>query len=959
MAERVLAAKPTATVAGARRKVPAKITAGEDAYEREAESAADAVMNGRPLVPPTQVPAPIPLRRRQREDEFGAGPGRELDPATRHFMELRFGYDFSRVRIHTDEQAARSASSLGAWAYTSGTSIVFARNGYDPRSRAARHLLAHELTHVVQQSRASHDAGLIQCKPKKEEPVPAPPAKWYQEVIDALELSRRRMDEDRKKNILVIPPPYYENEKALVDLCEAVDRQAKEEVPKKLDAVLKLGLWVHLQILSRALLTELSARMYEMGLEADAERLRKAYAAEDRFGPYNDDIYAARRKVDFYKRLVSGAILSAKADTPEWIATTIHHFVRTFVALRDEYAAIDMAAVEQERRQQYGYKVMRPGMSHEEFYLALRGEIERWQRGLSIIVQNAMDRARQDLESPKPTGAGAALLKALRVGLAGELREALFPTDEKKDISAEAFDVTKTTIKKGSGSIGDAFPEDQVAPRPGVPITTYDPEQEYVRELRSSLAQFWRARLRQIDVLGRVYGVLDVLDPDKDFAALMRKAEEATDNAATIRRMTGGRLRLESDDDWRVFLLQKYNDLVHPPAPAPAAQQAGAPAPAAPATARKPATPVEALHTIVDLLFAYLRAFTVHARFTNLYDIGEQSYINRPFPRALTGQLVHDCGVYALRVAYMLSLVRKELGLRFRFVVLPVHVSLVITGDNLPTFITENDEFKEFSPAELEELRKQWEQFKDPTTGMAPAGPSDDEQFLGELAARAYIPGPVDMPFRVTDVPPPVADAKAEQRRLWAFYQKAATADVFGPSSQRKGDPNYLFHQHYLALTEDYRRAYNEAALPFWNKAAPDVWDAFQKKLTELAKKTPGNGIAVDSLLIPLGEYKVGYEKALKPLKDRYGQIEDQERRLSARLRSDPKLVKPGVRISAGARANSLWHFYWDAHVTRIENYETDLVSRPTDAKETIDDVNKALQPPFVPRDEKKLLPAE
>ena len=129
-------------------------------------------------------------------------PGRPLDPATRAFMEPRFGHqfasvpshrespriatsalrlgepgdryeqeadrsaelvmrsssfsapahDFSRVRIHTGEQAARAAAGVNARAFTVGSDIVFGANRYSPGTSAGNRLLAHELTHVVQQS---------------------------------------------------------------------------------------------------------------------------------------------------------------------------------------------------------------------------------------------------------------------------------------------------------------------------------------------------------------------------------------------------------------------------------------------------------------------------------------------------------------------------------------------------------------------------------------------------------------------------------------------------------------------------------------------------------------------------------------------------------------------------------------------------------------------------------------
>lgn len=84
-----------------------------------------------------------------------AAPGRPLDATTRGFMEARFGHDFSSVRIHTDERAAKSARSVDALAYASGANIVFSGNAYNPHSHAGKHLLAHELAHVIQQNGAA------------------------------------------------------------------------------------------------------------------------------------------------------------------------------------------------------------------------------------------------------------------------------------------------------------------------------------------------------------------------------------------------------------------------------------------------------------------------------------------------------------------------------------------------------------------------------------------------------------------------------------------------------------------------------------------------------------------------------------------------------------------------------------------------------------------------------------
>jgi len=81
-------------------------------------------------------------------------PGQPLDAATRSFFEPRFGYDFSRVRVHTDGRAAESARAVHSVAYTFGHDIAFDTGLFAPSRKEGRHLLAHELAHVMQQGGA-------------------------------------------------------------------------------------------------------------------------------------------------------------------------------------------------------------------------------------------------------------------------------------------------------------------------------------------------------------------------------------------------------------------------------------------------------------------------------------------------------------------------------------------------------------------------------------------------------------------------------------------------------------------------------------------------------------------------------------------------------------------------------------------------------------------------------------
>ena len=138
-----------------------------DSFEQEADRVADAVMRrSAPDAPQSQAAHGI---QRQTITPVGStstagavsapsvvqevlgSAGQPLDTATRSFMESRFGHDFSRVRVHTDEGASQSAEAVRAKAYTLGRDVVFRRGAYAPDTGEGKRLLAHELAHVVQQ----------------------------------------------------------------------------------------------------------------------------------------------------------------------------------------------------------------------------------------------------------------------------------------------------------------------------------------------------------------------------------------------------------------------------------------------------------------------------------------------------------------------------------------------------------------------------------------------------------------------------------------------------------------------------------------------------------------------------------------------------------------------------------------------------------------------------------------
>jgi hypothetical protein len=84
-------------------------------------------------------------------DVVHSGGGEPLDTPVREDMEGRLGADFGDVRVHHDDKAHESTKAVNAHAYTVGSNVVFQRDKYDPSSSEGRTMLAHELTHVIQQ----------------------------------------------------------------------------------------------------------------------------------------------------------------------------------------------------------------------------------------------------------------------------------------------------------------------------------------------------------------------------------------------------------------------------------------------------------------------------------------------------------------------------------------------------------------------------------------------------------------------------------------------------------------------------------------------------------------------------------------------------------------------------------------------------------------------------------------
>ncbi|WP_343670562.1 DUF4157 domain-containing protein [Chitinophaga sp.] len=172
-----------------------KVGQVDDPFEKEADATADKVMRQPGEAVQTKCSTcegPEEVQRKESEEETGmemddiehqlsasAGKGAQLPDDVRAQMEQGFGTDFSSVRVHDNSTAHQMNKGLGAQAFTHGSDIYFNAGKFDPGSKTGQHLLAHELTHVIQQEGGEEniqrecDPAVSSCPPVAGPPAPA------------------------------------------------------------------------------------------------------------------------------------------------------------------------------------------------------------------------------------------------------------------------------------------------------------------------------------------------------------------------------------------------------------------------------------------------------------------------------------------------------------------------------------------------------------------------------------------------------------------------------------------------------------------------------------------------------------------------------------------------------------------------------------------------------------------
>ena len=444
--------------------------------------------------------------------------------------------------------------------------------------------------------------------------------------------------------------------RALERLAKAVEAGDKPLIKKELEALFKMDAPTSAPyFISEELGNQLVSRMVMLGLDADAAKLRAWVRDRNRgitltgsFGP-DERLW----------EMTVQRVLGETAPTKDKAGENLEQLMRAFRAICKEIAGLDPAALrsdrESRRRDSIEGNLSPSHRSISVYESTLEGMLGQLFTSMQLNYQVLLDEAIAELEG----GKGTKGLEEAKKMIEERIKPLVF--FRAGDFTPEdvLIDATRSTFGRGGGRYLDVFSPKSKARSIG--FTFYDTLQKEGDEKQLALGRIWRHRHNQIELLERLYGV-----------------GKANAENATVLKQLGG-LRLHNNDDWRRFLIAKFE----------AAQQ-------------RLGDDGKALSEVIDLLKAYLQAFTIHTPY-NIEDFGD-NYLTRSFPRALTGQLIHDCGVYALRIAYALSLIKDRLKLRFRFIRLPAHVG---AGDHrqaaCPTFIAHNNDVTEIGEQELDD----------------------------------------------------------------------------------------------------------------------------------------------------------------------------------------------------------------------------------------------------------------
>jgi len=787
-----------------------------------------------------------------------ASSGRPLDAGIDD-LTVGLGASARQLRIHDDDAAARAARNLGARAFAFGRHLAFAQGRYRPGTTAGNQLIAHEIAHVEQQAIEGRSA--LDLSPD----VPVT------DTYRALHVRIAQAEEDKRKSVgwagRQLPVLHKMDE--LAQAVEAKDvPRTKAAVADFLSEARKTGLDAATAVMLGDVPLTLVSRVYLIGLAPESKQLQDLFFGEEGKSYYQQPADRGRFNSDLaiWTRIVEDAIARTSVEDPGHAEVSIDLLLVAFKGVNDaagkldpKQVAMDLEYARQEATSGYtppGYMGAWNVGSYFSYLMAL---IPQLVVGIERAFQVLLDAAVADLEAGKGS---AALAKAKSV-----LETKLRPAFDFDRLLSLTLPITRSDFDSKTKRHLDYFDERKKAP--SAVIHPYRSDENLFFEKDLTIKRIYEIRANQIAVIERLFGFAK----DKTNNVTVESAE----NAAAIKNVP--RFKLHDDDSWRAFLLEKFS-----------------------ASRKRLPDDWAALSATVDVLRAYVSAFTMHTPY-NIDEFGD-NYLGRTFPRALTGQFIEDCGVYALKIAYALSLVRNKLGLIFRAVRLPVHLALVISFKDKDVtkgaFFVNNNMITPVQPSEMEMFARQWQTTSAKGDPLDKPRKLDASRFLGEMAGATFVER-TDIPFRVVDVPD-VPDVKSPGKRhavLWKFYHKKLLDEVTS-ATKKEAQPELK----YLALLEDEKQARNDLAVPFW-RAAHRLFVARRDSLIRAAAdQTSSDAKKRTSADDTLAAHRADLLRLSEPLRNRITQLQAERDEVTAFMAAHPEATSKTARLSPWLRLN-------------------------------------------------------
>ena len=439
----------------------------------------------------------------------------------------------------------------------------------------------------------------------------------------------------------------------------------------------------------------------------------------------------------------------------------------------------------------------------------LEDGVEQLVRALQMLFQQLLERAVLEVESSN-TGERLLQLDKMQAALVDLLNS------YEKSTQIGFLRVRLTEILHGSGKVHhylDAFPPNKAR---RIPFLAYD------RDLRHKpadkpgwLSEVIRTRNRQLLFYMNAYG--ERRDAAGGFTP------ESRPRRRLITRHFSNHLKLRTDEDLVKFLVALVDETFQ-------------------ATLRdvKGASAEDAVNKAWDTVISFLADYVKNLTFHTTFNLSEQepNYLLRTYPRALSGGALHDCGVYAVRIAFILLSLSEQLerrkdiflGLNLSFVILPLHVGLIIESDTVGLVVTHNDVFFQVGDA-LKGFEAAWLDRPLPED----PDPPDSQQLLAkikeDLAAALFIRD-VDMPVIRREVLPEGTAVTAKS--VWSSYQRNVAdmySKLFSNRVSVRGTDEYQLDVRYLEALHIENIWENEYVVPFWNFRCKEIWKSHREAL--------------------------------------------------------------------------------------------------------------------------------